>query len=214
MHDVETLIALSCFQIYLPTYLTGTSATSSSHTCGGEGFCSRKPQLMVAETCNGVPARPHGGKVPRIRLPVKVKAHRPEAKVPRFPVRLPVHAGWSRARALTKVNAFVAQHKPACSPRRAACRAPTIIPAPMLPLQQKHEQQRQQQRQALEQQHFGAQLDLDQIGSDCFESFFSELGGRGRFMSNRRNYDFGLVLDMASDINHMNVLVADLQHLQ
>ena len=100
---------------------------------------------MVAKTCNnGAPARPLGGMVPRIRLPVK--AHRPVAKVPRFPARLPVHAGLSRARALTKVNAFVARHKPACSPRRAACRIPAIIPAPMTPVQQKHEQQRQQQR--------------------------------------------------------------------
>ena len=55
----------------------------------------------------------------------------------------------------------------------------------------------------------GAQLDLDQIGADCLESFFSGLGGCGRFMPNRRNYDFGSVLDMASDINHMNVLLAD-----
>ena len=29
-----------------------------------------------------------------------------------------------------------------------------------------------------------AQLDLDQIGSDCLESLFSELGSCGRFMSN------------------------------
>ena len=54
-----------------------------------------------------------------------------------------------------------------------------------------------------------AQLDLDQIGSDCLESFFSELGGCGRFMSNRRNYDFVSVLDMASDVNLMSVLLAD-----
>ena len=54
-----------------------------------------------------------------------------------------------------------------------------------------------------------AQLDLDQIGSDCLESFFSELGGCGRFMSNRRNYDFMSVLDMASDVNLMSVLLAD-----
>ena len=58
-------------------------------------------------------------------------------------------------------------------------------------------------------QQLDAQLDLDQIGSDCLESFFSELGGCGRFMSNRRNYGFGSVLDMASDVNHMNVLLGD-----
>ena len=64
-----------------------------------------------------------------------------------LPVRLPVHAGLSRARALKKVNNFVAKHnKLACSPRRrAACRARTIIPAPMPSVQQQHEQQQQQQ---------------------------------------------------------------------
>ena len=50
----------------------------------------------------------------RIRLPVK--ARRPVGKVPRFPVRLPVHAGLSRARALTKANAFVTCHRLACVP--------------------------------------------------------------------------------------------------
>ena len=55
----------------------------------------------------------------------------------------------------------------------------------------------------------GAPLHLSESGSDCCEHLFSGFGGCGKVHTNRRNYDFGAVLEMASDQNEVQRMLSD-----
>lgn len=54
-----------------------------------------------------------------------------------------------------------------------------------------------------------APVHLDHSGSDCLETFFSSLGGCGKFQHNRRNYDFDSVLQSTGDHNTFEMFRSD-----
>ena len=55
----------------------------------------------------------------------------------------------------------------------------------------------------------GAELYLDQSGSDACETIFSVFGGCGKILTSQRNYCFNDVLEMAGNQNQMNCYRAD-----
>jgi|TARA_B110000305_G_C18786697_1_gene336431 hypothetical protein len=54
-----------------------------------------------------------------------------------------------------------------------------------------------------------APVHLEESGSDACERFFSGLGGCGKTMTSRRNYDFDGVLEMTGDANTLEVFRVD-----